>query len=559
MRAPAPIDIAALVATRGPDDARREMQARVLAHPRDIAARLALAHLAKEQGRPSQAIEQFETVEHLGGPLGPRWTHDDQLTFAWLLEQRGQVRVVRGSPTALADFDHAEKLGATTGADDREQAQRAIAFDQLRHVDAKVRALGRAALAARANAAEARGAGGTGNLTSSTEESAWFRAWRGARPTATPEQRGQFGAWLWTINARREAYEQLAAWHDATRPPRDETLQGAYLRALAWWTPTWLGEVPPPPAEDLVGPERCWFPGTDCVPPTAEPPPPSQLEAVALPEAAEARAVVAARYAATRAASPVPVSTLIAIATAYDRDPTIAERLARDFVDRAFDAAAAHATIGALFDVLGDPPRARAEWQLAATASPEVAFLQGLAQAAARSGDGPAALVFATRAAAASGDPAVIWVGVAAALVDGNRIPDALTAARSALELAGPEVLAPALDVAIAASRAMGRAQQADALLVQRAQIAPKMKSEDSEVRAALIAHRDQPTANTVARLWVVSRTAPRDVEVRAALLDDLDRDDPRRGTIVDELLFLAGDANATRAREAARALRSAR
>jgi hypothetical protein len=405
VRAPAPVDIATLVATRGPDDARRDLQARVLAHPRDIAARLALAHLAKEQGRPSQAIEQFETVEHLGGPLGPRWTHDDQLTYAWLLEQRGQVRVARGSPTALADFQHAEKLGATTGADDLEHAKWAIAFDQLRHVDAKVRAVGRAALAQRSALAEraTRPAAhrerrpDEGN-DGAADEWTLFRAWQGARPTATAEQRGQFGAWLWTINARREAYEQLAAWHDATKPPRDESLQAAYLRALAWWSPTWLGEVPPPPAEDLVGPERCWFPGTDCLPPLVEAPPPSRLEAVDVPEAADARAVIAARYAATRAAweriaagnvtaptlSPAPVSPLIAIATAYDRDPTIAERLARDFVDRSIDAAAAHATIGALFDVLGDPPRARAEWQLAATASPEVAFLRGLAEAAAR-------------------------------------------------------------------------------------------------------------------------------------------------------------------------------
>ena len=49
----------------------------------------------------------------------------------------------------------------------------------------------------------------------------------GAREGATAEQRGAFGAWLWTIGARREAYEQLAAWHGATSPPRDEALQAA--------------------------------------------------------------------------------------------------------------------------------------------------------------------------------------------------------------------------------------------------------------------------------------------------------------------------------------------
>jgi hypothetical protein len=534
VRAPAPVDVASLVRSRGPVEAHRALQSQVLEYPRDIAARLALARLADEQGRPSEAFEQLEAVEHLGGPLGTRWHDDDRARFARLLLGRGRARLARNAPTALVDFEHAAKLGVSPTAEELDEARLAIAFEQIRHVDAAVRTQGRAALAA-----------------------AHRSEWRGASATATSEERAQFGVWLWSIGARRESYEQLAAWHDATKPPRDEALQGAYLRALAWWSPTWLGEVPPPPAEDLVGPERCWFPGTDCSPPLVEPPPP-RLEAVDFPPTGDVRAVIAARYAPTRSLSPTPISPLIAIATAYDRDPTIAERLGRDFVDRSVDAAAAHATIGALFDVLGDPPRARAEWQAAATASPEVAFFRGLSESAARSGDGPAALVFATRAAAAAGDPAVIWVGVAAALVDGNRFPDALTAARTALELAGPEMLAPALDVAVTASRAMGRTQQADALLVQRAQIAPKLRTDDNEVRAALIAHGEQPTASTVARLWVISRSAPRDVEVRAALIDALDRDDPRRGTVVDELLTLAGGVDDARAREAARALRSA-
>lgn len=557
VRAPAPVDVASLVATRGPEEAHRDLQARVLAHPRDIAARLALAHLAEEQGRPSEAIEQYETVENLGGPLGVRWHHDDALKLGWLLIARGHERVSRNSPTALADFQHAAKLGARAGADDLENAERAIAFEQLRHVDAAVRANGRKTLADRV---EGRGKWG-GLKPASVELRALFTAWQGARPTASPEERGRFGVWLWSIGARREAFEQLAAWHDATKAPRDESLQGAYLRALAWWSPTWLGEVPPPPAEDLVGPERCWFPSTDCVPPVVAPVPPSPLEAVDVPEAADARALVAARYAATRMQTAVPVRPLVAMAQAYDRDPAVAERLARDFVDRSVDAAAAHATMGAMFDVLGDPSRARKEWQAAVTASPEVAFLRGLAESAARSGDGPAALVFATRAAAASGDPAPVFVAVAEALVDGNRIPDALTAARSALELAGPEVLARALDVAIAASRAMRRTQQADALLVQRAQIAPLSlaSADETELRAALIAHREQPTASTVARMWVASRSQPRDGEVRAVLLDELDHDDPRRSTIIDELLLLAGDPDAARARTAANAIRSMR
>src|SRR5690606_29538493 len=114
------------------------------------------------------------------------------------------------------------------------------------------------------------------------------------------------------------------------------------------------------------------------------------------------------------------------------------------------------------------------------------------------------------------GDPAVVWASVARALVTAGQTVDGLTAARTALDLAGPEVLPHALDIAITASRALGRTAQADALFMARAQLAPRVKSEDADARAALIAHEAQPTASTVAQLWVASRTQPRDVELRA-------------------------------------------
>lgn len=533
VRAPAPINIVQLVQARGPIEARRDLQIRVLAHPRDIAARLALARLADEQGRPTEAIEQLTIVDNLGGPLGTRWHDDDRARLARLLLARARARLARESPTALADFERAAKLGAQPTREELDSARIAVAHAELRHVDAEVRAHGRSRL-----------------------------------PADRRDDRGQLGAWLWTIGARREAYEQLAAWHAATKPPRDEALQGAYLRALAWWSPTWLGEVPPPPSEDLVGPERCWFAVANCEPPATQEPALPPLDG----DVADVRSAAATRYAMTRAVnaavvaahSTSPTSTsrrtqLADIARAYERDPSSAERLARDFVAESVDAATGHATAGALFDALGDPSRARTHWNAAVESSPEVAFFRGLAESAARAGDGPAALVFATHAAAAHGDPVVVWISLAGALLEANQIPDALTAARSALDLAGPETLAPALDIAITASRAMGRTQQADALLVQRAQIAPRDATPDAEIRAALIAHRERPTASTVARLWVASRSTPRDVEVRAMLLDEIDRDDARRAAIVDELLRLTGDRDDARARAAVRALRSVR
>jgi hypothetical protein len=94
-------------------------------------------------------------------------------------------------------------------------------------------------------------------------------------------------------------------------------------------------------------------------------------------------------------------------------------------------------------------------------------------------------------------------------------------------------------------------------LLVQRAQLAPRKKTDDTELRAALASHRERPTASTVAQLWVASRALPRDIESRAVLLDELDVDDSRRQVIIDELLLLAGDPDPQRALAATRALRN--
>jgi tetratricopeptide (TPR) repeat protein len=273
----------------------------------------------------------------------------------------------------------------------------------------------------------------------------------------------------------------------------------------------------------------------------------------------DARAEAAMRYSKRLVPAAVNVDALRAIAAAFARDPAISDRLARDAVAVATDAAVMHAGIGAVFDALGDPARARAAWQAAVDASPEPAFLRGLACAQARQGDGPAALVLATSAAAASGDPAVVWTAVARALVGAGRHVAALEAARSAIDLAGPETLAPALDAAIAASRALDRDAQADRLTAQRARIAPingRLGDRDpTDARAALDAHRAGATPATLAALWTASRWNPRDVELRAALLAAL-TDAPRRASITTELVELAGDRDPEVGRAAVAALR---
>jgi len=668
VRAPAAIDVEALLRTRGAVEARRDLEIRATDDPRDVAARLALAALDEQLGRPSEAIAALEAVVALGGPVGVRWHPADRARLARLVAARGRARLARGAPTAVADLERARGLGAAIREDELAAARVAAALSELRHSDGETRERGRRTLAALMTGEEA----------------------RGARPGASPEARGRFGVWLWARGARRAAWDELSAWHDQMRPPRVPALQDAYLVAARWWTPLdRLG----PRADDLVGAGGCVFGG--CAPrevvgsevleraylAATRPSPvhdpidvaalvaitlrqalrgeaawgpalaarvdlaafaePAQLatlpaaaqpiiarlvgrtiavasagetpsdhlviaaarvlagatsddlaalvgdapDAVALrrvagseravpadaPQVAprglatrlvDARADAAARHAAQTlgdAATPTSVATLRAIVVGYARDPVIADRLARDAVAEAPDAAAMHATIGALFDALGDPARARTAWQAAVDASAEPAYLRGLAEAQARGGDADAALISATAAAAAWGDPAVVWTAVARTLADAGKHVHALDAARSAIDLAGPDTLPAALDAAIAASQALGRDDQAARLAAQRAQLfavpAAPRDGDPTDGRAALAAHRAQPGDAATRRLWLASRWNPRDVELRVALRAALPADDARCATVIQELVELGADRDPEVRRSAVAAL----
>jgi tetratricopeptide (TPR) repeat protein len=481
----------------------------VLAHPRDVHARLALAARADQQGRPSEALEQLETVVNLGGPLGIQWQPDDRARMARLLVARAKVRLLREAPTARADLDRARSFGAAIDPHDDAAARAAQATTMLRHIDAGERAKGRALLTALA-----------------TEEPAWL----GAKPDATPAQHGSFGVWLWAIGARREAYEQLDLWHQHATV--DPDLARVYVTARAWWT----SEVPTdtPPAARPAG---------------AAPP---KLE---LPALVDAPLAAAARYAHTRFPGAPDEAALLGVARGFAREGVIGDRLGRDVVAASADAAAGHAALGALFDALGDPARARAHWQAAVDLSPEARFVRGLAEAAARTGDGPAARIFGTQAAAAWGDPAVVWISLGNALEQVGQHVEAMTAARNALELAGPDLLPHAADLAIVVSKSLGRTSQAEALLVRRIQVDTRPEAEPTDPDAALLAYHTLPTAGTLARMWVASRAHPLAVELRVVLLAALPDDDPRRATIVGELVALAGDPDSERALAAVRAV----
>lgn len=621
VRAPSAIDTTALVAKHGAVEARRRLEVRVVEDPRDVAARLALANLSEQQGRPSAAIEQLEVVAALGGPIGRRWHDDDRARLARLLAARGRERLARGAASALRDLSRGRDLGAKVDAQELARARVAAALVKLRHVDAEERASG---------------------LDMLRDVVSLVPAAAGVRDDASPEQRAELGAWLWDHGAKRAAWEALSAWHAATKPPRDARLERAYLAAHAWWTPS---DASPPlaaPADepdeaaawlastlrDALRGDASWGPSfaarvaidtiaVDGLPAAARAAfgrlagrSPVADATAAANASSELRLVAAAGLALRRApaadvrgalgehadteegrallriveapdsAAPADphAAALVAYVTAtapptrtdpatgiddviagYGRDPTVADRLGRDFVAEATDAAAAHAALGALFDALGDPARARSAWQAAADATAEPAFVRGLAEALARANDPDAAMIMATKAAAAWGDPAVVWVGVANALDANGHHVHALEASRFAIDLAGPATIADALDVAIRASRTLGRTPQADALAARRATVAPPITTarddDPTDAVAALAAHRAAPSDDTTSRLWIASRWNPRDVASRAALRAALAADDPRRRAVTAELVALAADRDAERARAAVRAL----
>jgi len=637
VRAPAPVDVLALTRELGSDGARRALVARVLADPRDVQARLALATLADHLGRPGEALDQLEAVVDLGGPAGTRWHDADRARMSRLLLARGRLRLARGAATALADLRRAGELGADVPADELARAHVAHALARLRHVDLHEREAGRRELAER-------------DLT--RDRAVVDPEVAGARDRATPDARGAYGAWLWSHGARRAGYDELATWREDVPAPHDPALAEAYLRALAWWTP-WDG---PPLPDDAVaegGAARCRYatcspraalgtvdePALALAPPgvegrdtdaalawlaievdaarrgdvalgpalrarvdaaiadaprastvlrwtlayvAGEAPPvvmaassPVEAQTVAalaaalaghedgsgtssLPDGADPRELATARYAATRVPGAVDERVLAGIAYAYRNDAAVADRLGRDAIARSVDEASARAAVAALFDALGDPGRARLLWQAAADASAEPAFFEGLAEAAARANDPDAAMIDATTAAAASGDPGAVWARMSRVLVDAGRPAHALTAARSAIDLAGPDTLPAALDAAIAASRALGRAEQAASLSARRAALWPPVGGDvarDPTDPVAAIAALDDQGRGDLDRLWLASRWAPRDVATRAAFVRLAGTADPRRRTCEAELVALAGDADPVRALAAATSL----
>ncbi len=562
------LDVARLVATSDARAAHRTLVLRAQTDPRNVEVLCALAGLAEQLGRPGEAIEALLAVERIGGPFGTRWRDDDRVRLARLLVQRGYQRLLRRSKHAIDDLIRARELGAVVADADIAAARAARALASLRHVDAAERARGREALA---SLAVERGTNGVDSC------------WIGARKDASPTERAAFGVWAWKNGARREAYEQLAAWRKATHSPGQNAYEPYYQCARAWWVPPSDREAdragcaveseaqPAETAHDRPVSITLAPPGCAALPGECG------GRSIAAYTGPDPRADAAARFARARAiaivdgsgsritpplaaAGVVDLSELTAISRAFRWSPLHAVSRSRDLVARSLDAALARATVGALFSALGDPARARAEWETAVAVSDEPAIVAGFAESCARVGDGDAALVAATGAAAAWGDPAVVWNVVGRALLDGNRVVEALTAGRSAIDLAGPETIASAFDIAIEASSRLGRLAQVAALTARRARLA--LSSPDDQDPAGVASASDtyvsgnSDTAKNVEQAWMKTRRAQREVELRIELLSALGEGDPRRGVIVAELIDLAGDRDSARGLHAAMSLR---
>ncbi|MEZ4367040.1 MAG: hypothetical protein R2939_12255 [Kofleriaceae bacterium] len=264
-------------------------------------------------------------------------------------------------------------------------------------------------------------------------------------------------------------------------------------------------------------------------------------------------ALVVATYASAQAARPELASALALLAADVVAAPARVDRRVRELFAADVDETSVAVACGALFDLLGDPGRARASWQRAVGASATASAKLGLAAAAARGGDAPAAMVAAIEGAAGIGDPAPALTAVAAALVEAGAEEEALTLLHDAIDLAGPDEVAASVVLAVAASRALGRDAQADALAHEwRAWLpAPAVVGDPTDARAAL-------ATGDAAALAVASYWHPADLDgvaARAALVRSLPPDDPRRRQAEAELAALAGAPAPALAWAAARVL----
>ncbi len=447
-------------------DPREQLLVDLASNPRDSAVNLRLAQVEAAAQLRGAALRHFALVESNGGLFGSKWTAADRRVYATLLRDRGLVRLRRGQASAAQDFTHAAKLGVTVSAPERAAAALVQATQDARHAADDLRNRGLRALCS--------GAATTGACTNSSAL-----------------DRVLFANWLWQHRAKRASYDVLVevSQRSAGVPGSARTL---WLQAQAWWT----GEVLPLPpigqatrcdaeaaatavkgellpsdaADDSSGRAQRALDdwrlrnGLAMLPPLRSDQPCTDIGtagAVDSPDSSMARAVTGIGASSQSAdffevfAERWQLSAADLRELQHIRTTAIAtvDRAVVQALDASLDEAWTAAALGEFFLVTGDPARARALWQRAVDATHDPRYLQGLAVATAAVGDSDAATIWATQAAAASGDPAPALAEVAGAMAQMGDYPVALTLLRQALAIAG------AIDV-IAIEHAISHALQ---------------------------------------------------------------------------------------------------
>lgn len=402
---------------------------RLVSESRDRVARKELARLRAIQGQLGQALREFSRLQRTG-PLSA----NDLALHARLLRERAEERLRLSDADALLDYQRAKV--ASPGAD----VYALAAVASLRHSSQFERAKAPGFLQA---------------LPASDPR----------RYVLAPEELGESELaevfqWLQAGNARREALKIGQRYVD--EGGRDGALLQQWRDLHAWWHGDSRPALPSAAAELTRAPQNGLL---------------VFFQSLEMPPDVSA-ATLSVDYQV-----PDWHDQLEAIRRAHRKDPALAERLARRFVDRPVYGARERAIIVELFFRLGDMKRARVfARDLAALSErmPVFDLVAGLATAAASDVD--AAELLFTSAAAASGDPGAYWAIAARSYRGLGAYLPAIAASRKALSLtAGGHDAAILMDLAFS-QRALGRERDAlatEAVLLERVPAADRPRAEE--------------------------------------------------------------------------------
>jgi hypothetical protein len=529
------LSLAACAARQSPSavgDERQRLLLRIARDPQGTDANLALARYDAQHQRPASALRHFTIADRNGGLFGSKLTDHDRSQAGQLILARGRRRLSAEQASAQRDFDQARVWGVVIAANDSSRLEAVKALSNARHASNELRARG---------------------LTSMCK----LQLQPGACSAAATDERQIFGQWLWQHGAKRAGYEVLSSLTSPRVP----------LHVQAWWhgdvSSAALGFQQTCDAFSAI--DELARDGSDdgyaafvqrsqTVVNAARARRQLPIWSFAICQSAAGRDQVAESSAANEAK--IDGATFIVSFAARWRwperqvqqvietrssSPQTVDQLVADIIDRSSDESWDHAASAELFDIIGDPARARDHWRVAYEQTSEPSYALGFAVALAHAGDPDAAAIWATTAAAANGDPSPAIVEVARAMMTRQSWPEALTQLRQARSLASATDAATVERYIAEALHGLGRPAQDDYAVVQ---------SDDStSIRDALL-----PTASMQRRLAAIAAN-PSDVELRSLLLLDPSTETVTRQQLARQLAAHTRELSNPRARPALRAL----